>query len=89
MRTIFKYELEVTDLQEVPMVKDAEILTVMVQRDIPCVWAIVDPQKPIASRLIAIVGTGNQCKYNAYGYIGSFQLMEGGFVGHVFDLKEV
>jgi hypothetical protein len=49
VRTIWKYELKVTDVQHVEMPAEW----------IPTLWALVDPDAPMVRRLIAVVVTGN------------------------------
>lgn len=43
MNTIWKYPLYVQDVQTVEMPDEADILTVQVQGDVPCLWAMVNP----------------------------------------------
>jgi len=42
-KSIWKYQLEVTDNQIVKMPKDAEILSVQTQNEEVCLWALVIP----------------------------------------------
>jgi len=83
--TIWKYPLDVIDTQVILMPEGAEILSVAIQRDIPCVWVKVDQNAKLQPRDIHIRGTGHPL----YGYegkfIGSFQLDGGAFVFHVFE----
>lgn len=88
MKRIFKYPLKVTDLQKISMPKDSTLLTVQVQKGIPCLWALVDMDKETEKRLIGIIGTGNPVPENVLRYIGTFQALENNwFVGHVFEVK--
>lgn len=43
-KTIYKYPLDVTDVQEIKLPVGAEILTVQAQNGTLCLWALVDPQ---------------------------------------------
>lgn len=95
-KMIFKYALPVrTTVLQLPI--GAEILTVQTQRfqsetaDYlePVIWAIVDPSADVEERHFSTFGTGHLLPeengdYN-YGYIGTYQLYNGGFVGHVFE----
>jgi len=88
MKRIFKFPLEMTDLQKIDMPKDSTLLTVQVQKGIPCLWALVDTDKEAEGRFIGIIGTGNPVPENTLRYIGTFQALEGNwFVGHVFEMK--
>ena len=92
VKKIYKYELEVTDEQIIKMPEGAKILCVQVQREIPCLWAIVDTEKKDKpeKRKIVTRGTGHPLSYgiNHTEYIGTFQLLDGSFVGHVFEILE-
>lgn len=46
MKRIFKYQLEITDRQTILLPHDAEILSVQVQNQKPCLWAKVDEKMP-------------------------------------------
>lgn len=84
MKTIWKSPLEITDRQTIQMQPDAEILTVQVQNGVPCIWAHVDPEQPMAVREILTVGTGHPAPDEIEGYIGTYQTYGGQFVWHVF-----
>lgn len=83
VKTIFKYPIEVVDSQEIKMPIGAEVLTVQVQGDIPCLWALVESSVPSESRTILIFGTGHPVSGLNNKYIGTFQL--GALVFHVFE----
>lgn len=90
-RTIYKYDLEVTDEQVLELPANAEILTVQMQHDAPKLWAIVDvPQRSatVQNRRIAIYGTGHAMNQSAsHRYIATFQMRDGSLVFHVFELS--
>ena len=54
---VYKYELEITDEQIIRLPFAAEILTVQMQRDKCCLWALVDPRNELNERTICIYGT--------------------------------
>lgn len=93
MRTIYKYPLNTIDLQtiKVPRLSDIssfkeQFLCIDIQYGLPCLWCMVDTLEEEREVQIKIVGTGNPmsdscCKEN---YLGSYQLLDGQFVGHVF-----
>jgi hypothetical protein len=83
--TIWKYHLEVEDLQQIEMPVGAQVLAVEVQNGQPCLWAKVDPTKLNVVCKIATVGTGHPANHaEGLQYIGTYQLHGGNFVGHVF-----
>ena len=87
-RTIWKFELNFTDNQEVEIPIDAEILTVQTQGEVLCLWALVDPTLEKEKRTFEVFGTGHSIHYDmgvSRIYIGTFQLHEGSLVFHVFE----
>ena len=84
---IYKYELEINDINPITMPLGAEILTVQPQHNIICLWVKCNPTAPQVTRKIAIHGTGNTCEEDNGIYIGTAFLDY--FVWHVFDLGEV
>jgi len=84
---IYKYPFEVQGDVEISMPAGATILTVQVQGETPCIWAIVDPEQPIAVRRFRIFGTGHPLDIEPAlsRYIGTFQLLGGRYVGHLFE----
>ena len=85
MNTIWKQTIETTDVQRVEMPIDAEILTVQEQNGNINIWFKVDTEKQKALREIFVFGTGNPIPKNNAKYIGTYQLMNGALVFHVFD----
>ncbi len=86
---IFKYHFLVEGEVVISMPKGAHILTVQVQHDWPCIFAIVDPEKQFESRTFRIFGTGHEMDINIpySNYIGTFHLLNGDFIGHLFETK--
>ena len=88
MRTVYKYPLLLEDTQEIEMPGGSQILTVQVQRDQPCVWALVETQSQLVNRTFRVAGTGHDIPYGPeLDYIGTFQLQSGLLVFHVFEEK--
>lgn len=88
MKTIYKYPLEITDRQEIEMPREARILAVQVQNNVPCLWAVVDTELPLKERIFDTFGTGNPVdNYINYthNYIGTYQVRGGSLVFHVFE----
>ncbi len=81
-KRIFKYPLEITDKQTIAMPANAELLSVQVQNQQLCLWALVDTMLPERETEIAIYGTGNPIPDNTGWHIDTCQL--NGLVWHVF-----
>lgn len=89
MKTIYKYPIKVDDDQTIRMPQGAELLSVQCQASQPCVWAMVDTDKPMALRGFGLVGTGHPCeRLHAGKYVGTFQMRDGTLVFHLFDFGE-
>ena len=81
MKTIYKYELTTT---EIVMPKNSQFLCVQLQRDIPCLWAVVDTDVEEKETVkIRIVPTGHTVP-NSCVYIGTYQIVHMNLVFHVF-----
>ena len=86
-KQIWKDQLNTTDIQQVEMPADAEILTIQVQYDVPCIWALVSPDAPRQNFTFEIFGTGHNVPENAERrYIGTYQHRSGMLVFHCFQL---
>jgi hypothetical protein len=57
--TIFKYELNLVERQDLFLPRLAKIISAQTQREKVCIWAMVDTNEKKENRTIAIVGTGN------------------------------
>lgn len=89
MRVIHKFPLRRARVQDIFIPKDAVILTVQVQRGVPCLWVLLDPNANDTSlREIVIIGTGQEFPENGLKYIGTFQLHDSSLIFHVFEHKE-
>lgn len=88
MKIIYKYPIEITDKQTLPMPVGANILTVQVQNGNPFIWAMVDTEVPTEEVAIRVHGTGHPINESLnLEYIGTFQSNGKCFVFHVF--KEI
>ena len=86
-RRIFKYQIETTDIQSVKMPKGSIIHCLQLQNNVPCIWAMVNPEeKEIETRVIAVYGTGHPIPDSEQAYIGTYQTSGGFFVFHVFEI---
>lgn len=69
----------------IEMPQGAQILTVQLQKGVPCLWAVVNPDAPKELRLFEIVGTGHPMRLGSMQYVGTFQLYVDELVFHVFE----
>lgn len=85
--TIWKFPLEVTDVQDVALPAFAEIISAQNQGGTLFLWAIVDPDHKLLDRRIHILGTGNPVptvpSRKRLRFIDTVQM--GMFVWHVFE----
>lgn len=84
MTAVWKFPLAVEDTQTIDIPKGAYLLHVAAQSDVPCLWALVNPEAATEQRTFTTVGTGHPVALND-AYVGSYQLDEGAFVGHLFE----
>jgi len=88
MMRIYKYPLgEPSGTIAIEMPKGAKVLTVQAQRDVPCISALVDPEAETVVRCFRLYGTGHAVSLDL-PYVGTFQLLEGALVFHLFDAGE-
>ena len=86
-KKIYKYQLDTTDIQRIEMQQGAEILCIQTQNEIPCIWALVEPNATVTKRTFEIFSTGHNVPENANrSYIGTYQLNNGQLVFHCFEL---
>ena len=84
MQTIWKFAIPPGG-GYVYMPRGGVVLTVQAQNDSPYMWAQVDPAAPSEPRQFFIYGTGHHLQEPPGKYIGTFQLMNGALVFHVFE----
>ena len=80
---IWKWNLEVTDLQTIEMPEKARIMTAQFQNGELAIWAEVDPELPPTTRTIEIIGTGNPVPDAERRYIATVQ--ESVLVWHIYE----
>jgi hypothetical protein len=88
MRRIFKYPLDITDVQFVNMAEPVEILSVQTQNGLPFVWALVDDEKPPVRVQFDTHGTGHPVTGSGK-FLGTYQMNKGALVFHVFHYHGV
>ena len=82
--SVWKYPFETTDRFVLAMPAGAKPLCVQVQNGQPCLWAMVDPELPRVERHFAVSGTGHPFRVDGFEYVGTYQLLDGRFVGHLW-----
>jgi len=86
---IWKYPLDITDLQTVEMPEDADILHVGLDpAGHLCLWVMADRHRPFSVyRQFAVIGTGNPIEYGdlTLNHLGS--VVQGPAVWHVFEAE--
>lgn len=86
MKTIWKYQFEISDGFNLLMPYDSDILSVQVQENQPCMWVLVDTNQPVITRRFRIFGTGftNLDELGKFwNFISTFQMPP--FVWHLFE----
>ena len=87
MRTIHKYPVSVTDEFVINMPRGAEILSIDLQNDMPYMWVLVDTNNNSKIRKFRVFGTGQLDIPYGVKYIGTFIILCGNFVGHLFEIE--
>jgi hypothetical protein len=85
MKTIWKYPFSVADRFTLSMPEGAQILHVDLQSGIPCLWALVIPERPPTEVGFRVFGTGHPFLGGLGAnlvHVGTFQ--QGPLVWHVF-----
>jgi hypothetical protein len=85
MRTVYKYPFQVADRFTLELPEDFWPLSVQVQDGVPCLWVLMDTEKPRATFTFSVFGTGRPIRkgLDIDGYIGTFQMPP--FVWHLFE----
>ena len=85
MRRVYKYELSSQEEQSIEIPRGGQILSVQVQHNLPQMWVLVNPGNPSVERRFSVYGTGHDIVNDALEYVGTFQLLGGRLVFHVFE----
>jgi hypothetical protein len=87
MLTIHKFPVPAADEFDIMMPHGAQILSLQVQRDQPCIWALVDTTEVLEVRRFKMFGTGHTItSAKDLKFIGTFQVNGGSLVFHVFEV---
>lgn len=87
MKTIYKYPLQVTpDLQPIQMPDESVILSIQMQNNIPCIWALIDNSSlRYVTREFKIIGTAGEVDIDNDFYVGTVIHSTGKLVWHIFE----
>lgn len=86
---VWEFKLKRNDVQDVEMPAGAKVLTLQVQRQSACIWALVNTEAPVELRTFRTFGTGHVAEgVSSGGYVGTWQQHDGALVWHVFDVTE-
>lgn len=87
--TVWKFDVKLDDDTIVDMPQGAQVLSVQLQHGVPCVWALVDSDRPKVERRFSWRGTGHPCDgLVAKMFVGSIQMHGGSLIFHLFDRGE-
>jgi len=83
MYRVYKYQFKIEDEFHVYLPLGFQILKVECQNDVPCMWALVNPESPKESVRFRLYGTGHDINVADIGdHVATFQ--QGRFVWHLF-----
>lgn len=86
MKRVYKYPVEIADVQTILLPIGAQILSVQVQGGNPYIWACVNPSAESEPRRFRLFETGHNIESeNCLKFIGTFQLLGGRLVYHLFE----
>lgn len=81
---IWKYNFDIGGEFIVEMPRGAKVLTVQMQADRPCLWALVNlVDARTDERTFVVVGTGHPFDPTGREYVGTIQ--DGSFVWHIWE----
>lgn len=85
MKTTWKYPVTVGEFA-LSLPVGARFLAVQIQHAEPVAWFEVDEKARREERTFAVFGTGHPIR-EASTYLGTIQLFDGKFVGHLYETK--
>lgn len=88
-RSIYKYTIDEVGTQTLTLPAGSKILSVINQRDVIRIYAMVDPRTERTEKYsIEIYGTGHTIRHDdTYKFLGTVVLYDGEIVFHVFYKK--
>jgi len=85
---IFKYPVQPIGYFELELPRGAKVLTVQLQFGNPQMWVSLNPDAKKEKRLFITVATGQRITEKNLTYIGTFQIMNGTLIWHLFEVKK-
>lgn len=86
MRTVYKYPIPVRDEIILDLPAGAEVIHVDQQDEQTMLWALVDPDAPKVFRRFRLAETGHPLgDDDVLHHVGSYMLMNGALVFHLFE----
>jgi len=79
--------MKVVDVQSVKIPVFARILTVQTQNDLPQLWVLCDESEDVERRTFVTYGTGRRMSEDPGEYVGTYQMLGGSLVYHVFEKR--
>lgn len=90
MKTIYKYHLEVDDIESTLEIQASfRILDIQVQDNKVCMWAEVDTEAPIIIWSYYVFVTGHQIPTTTYNYVHLKTVQLNQFVWHIFKRENL
>ena len=85
---VCKYHVPIVDNFSLDLPRGAKILSVQEQNKKACLWVLIEKATPTVKRFFRLAGTGNYIKESSdkLNFVGTFQLLDGNFVGHLFEI---
>ena len=85
--TIWKYELPMVGLFTLDLPVGAIPLSVQMQHKKPFLWVLLHSTGTTEKRTFLLTGTGHEIKELDLEFTGTFQMLDGDFVFHLFEKK--
>lgn len=85
MYTIWKFTIPTDKKIEIEMPSEAQILTLKLQKGIPCLWALCVPKNKTVVRNFIIKATGGVIE-SFKRYHGTFLVDDDSLVWHLFEI---
>lgn len=87
-KQVWKFVIDDITNIVIPMPKNAEVLTIQMQGQTPCIWALVEPTNELEKRYFELHGTGHTILYGVgvvRKYINTIQVFDGSLIFHLFE----
>lgn len=88
VKQVWKYPLKLSGCNSLEIPENSIILTVQLQNEQPCMWALVNPYLKKEIRSFEIFATGQDIHIEwswQLQYVNTFQMNSGSLVFHLFE----